>query len=151
MIIFQWFSPSNFGHDYYWLSINLSLRKWMVFHWFSDEIFTYFWLISCEIFNAFSLIDFQCFLLINFPMLFIDWFFNDFFNKIKKANFFYSIFLSLFCCRFSNPHSPYILLIYLLLIYLLPIITPIRINVGPEGIFRIKAWTIVPLISSHTL
>jgi len=67
-LIFQWFSPSKFGHDYYWLSINLSLRnEWffidfqiiysLTFDWFNVKFsMLFYWLV------------FQCF--------FIDWFFN---------------------------------------------------------------------------
>jgi hypothetical protein len=93
-LIIQWLSPSKLGHDYYWLSINLSLRnEWffidfqiiysLTFDWFNVKFsMLFYWLV------------FQCF--------FIDWFFNVVSNdyKIQKLNFTIIVF---FLYQFWTP------------------------------------------------
>ena len=142
-LIIQWLSPSKLGHDYYWLSINLSLRnEWffidfqiiysLTFDWFNVKFsMLFYWLV------------FQCF--------FIDWFSmlvsNDFFYKIQKLNFTILVFfLYLFWTPvggFPYPCSPF--LFYLLTYYLLELI------VSLVEIFRIGTWTIATSSGSQTL
>ena len=114
-LIIQWLSPSKFGHDYYWLSINLSLRnEWFFFDFQIIYSLTFDWF-NVKFSMLFYWLVFQCF--------FIDWFFNAFiqwlFLENSKAKFYYTSFLSLpvlnSCCRFSLPlFSFFILLTYLL-------------------------------------
>jgi hypothetical protein len=130
-LIIQWLSPSKFGHDYHWLSINLSLRN----EWF----FIDFQIIYSLSFDWFNVKFFNAFLLINYPM--------TFFYKIKKLNFTVLVFfLYQFwtpIVGFPYPYSPFSF--YLFTFYMLELI------VARVEIFRIRTWTIATLIGSQTL
>ncbi len=142
-LIIQWLSPSKFGHDYYWLSINLSLRN----EWF----FINFQIIYSLTFDWFNVKFSMLFYWLVFQCFFIDWFFNAciqwlFFIKFKS----YFPIIVFFLYQFWTPvvGFPYPCSLFsfnVFTYYLLEII------VARVEIFRIGTWTIATLIDSQTL